>query len=71
MRRDKYRTFCLASDKFDSIHIAKRVITMDGGAGEFSVISPETARDWLGVGVDEDEAEGVLADIRALELEQV
>lgn len=69
LRRDKYRTFCLAGDRFDSIHIAKKVITMDGGA--FSVINPETAREWLGVSVDEAEAEELLADIRALEQEAV
>lgn len=65
LRRDKYRTFKLSPEKFDSLSIAKKVITMDGANGEFSVVSPETAKDWLGVAVDDSEIASLLADIQA------
>lgn len=65
LRRDKYRTFKLSPEKFDRLCIAKKVITMDGANGEFSVVSPETAKDWLGVAVDDSEIASLLADIQA------
>lgn len=61
LRRDKYRTFILAPEKFDTISIAKRVITMDGGAGEFSILSNEGAKDWLGVSVPEEDKDALCA----------
>lgn len=65
LRRDKYRSFKLTPDRFDTIHIAKKVLTMDGRAGEFSVIDPATAKDWLGVSIPEDELDALLAQINS------
>lgn len=57
LRRDSYRAFKLAVGKFESIRIAKKVLTMDN-ENEVAVIDPETARDWLGIEVpDEIKAE--------------
>ena len=61
LRRDKYRTFILAPEKFDTISIAKRVLTMDGGAGEFSLVNPETAKDWLGASVSDEDKDALCA----------
>jgi hypothetical protein len=63
LRRSKYRTFVLSPNRFDHISIAKKVITMDGGAGEFSVIDPDMAKSFLGASMPSGEVEDLMASL--------
>ena len=67
LRRDKYRAFKLRPGGFDKLCVAKKVITMDGGADQFSVIDiPEMAKEWLGVKISAEHRDNLRGYVEAM-----